>query len=1208
MLYNAFVSYSHAADGKLAPAVQHALHTFAKPWYKLRALRVFRDKTSLSATPGLWPAIQQALSQSEWFLYMASPQAAQSPWVGQEIAWWIANRSCETMLVLLTDGDLAWDDAANDFDWSRTTAAPASLRGRFSCEPLYVDLRWAKTEENLSLRHLQFRAAMLDVAAPIRGRPKDELDGDDVRQQRKNKRWAWSAAVTLAFLAAAATVAAVIAVQQRDRAEARRQVAFSRQVATQSLDSLNAGRLDSALLLALESRNALTAASAATDANTFDARSALLSALAFGAAPIRSYLHGGDLVAFSPDGSRLASASANAIIVWDLAARKAVGRPFASHGDAVFSLAFSPDGKMLASSSRSDGNLRFWNLKTGGPDGQAVTVHDGTAVTLAFSPDGRTLATGGGDKTIVFWDLETRQPIGEPLSGHTSNVVSVAFSGDGKTLASGSWDGTVRLWNVETHVPLGPPLAVEASLGQPFGQVESVAWSPDGRLLAAGGGGGAVLWDVGTSRPASPILKPPGGEVNSVAFSPDGRYLAAGSGARVGTVMLWDVTTQQPSRPPLRGHMSWVDSVAFSPDGATLASGGADDTILVWDLAAAHRLAAMFPGYEGLTDSVALSPDGSIVASGICTETAGTSGGGTECLRSGIRLWDRAAGRELRRLRTGSRAAPTSLVFVDGAARLVSSSCGEGGRGGGCKGIEVQAWDTRNGRAAPYSIDDDRPELDSLVLSPDGKTVAAGGCKSTAGGSTDCDAGEIRLFDVRSRRQIGAPLIGHRRGIRDLAFSPDGQTLASSTLDDVILWNVSTRTPRGRPQAGSAVAFTLDGKTVAVSAPPVSDPPRAITLRDASTGEPIGKLILGDSEVVLRMAFSPDGKLLAVSSVDSEPALSLWDVTRRERLGQPLLWQAGRAFALAFSPDGKSLVAGTEDRGLAAWDVDPESWRRRACEIANRNLTYDEWSQFLGEEPYRATCPTLPIDPGMIEAGRRRAGAGDVEGAIAIFQRARELNPALRIDPRKEAMKFSVEELVADGRYLAESGDVEGGTARLARARQLDPGLSLDPVAEARKLAAPGLAATGERLARQGRIPEALVAFARARELDPALQAPAAAWNALCWNGSLRGHAAEVLDACEHAVASAPENGRFRTSRGVAKAMVQRGGEAIADFEAFLAWEEAEQGHRMGWERRQWLQAQRARHEKWIADLRAGRNPFTPEERKLLLEDANADD
>src|SRR6185436_2647853 len=107
-----------------------------------------------------------------------------------------------------------------------TSAVPRILGGRFPNEPLYVDLRWARKEENLSLRHSQFRAAMLDIAAPVHGRAKDELDGDDVRQQRKNKRWAWSAGIALGIFAVVATIAAVVAVQQRDQAEIRRQVAF----------------------------------------------------------------------------------------------------------------------------------------------------------------------------------------------------------------------------------------------------------------------------------------------------------------------------------------------------------------------------------------------------------------------------------------------------------------------------------------------------------------------------------------------------------------------------------------------------------------------------------------------------------------------------------------------------------------------------------------------------------------------------------------------------------------------------------------------------------------------------------------------------------------------------------------------------------------------------------------------------------------------
>ena len=89
--YDAFVSYSHAADGRLAPALQRGLQSLAKPWYRRRALRVFRDQTSLSASPELWSAIEEALSQARYFVLLASPEAAASRWVDQEVRWWREN-------------------------------------------------------------------------------------------------------------------------------------------------------------------------------------------------------------------------------------------------------------------------------------------------------------------------------------------------------------------------------------------------------------------------------------------------------------------------------------------------------------------------------------------------------------------------------------------------------------------------------------------------------------------------------------------------------------------------------------------------------------------------------------------------------------------------------------------------------------------------------------------------------------------------------------------------------------------------------------------------------------------------------------------------------------------------------------------------------------------------------------------------------------
>src|SRR4249919_2795097 len=123
--YDAFISYSHAKDKPIAAALQSVVQRLGKPWYKRRALRVFRDDTSLSATPHLWPTIEQALEQSRFLIVLASPEAAASPWVGKEIAYWLAHKSVDTLLVALTDGALTWDNAAGDFQWSATTPLPA---------------------------------------------------------------------------------------------------------------------------------------------------------------------------------------------------------------------------------------------------------------------------------------------------------------------------------------------------------------------------------------------------------------------------------------------------------------------------------------------------------------------------------------------------------------------------------------------------------------------------------------------------------------------------------------------------------------------------------------------------------------------------------------------------------------------------------------------------------------------------------------------------------------------------------------------------------------------------------------------------------------------------------------------------------------------------------------------------------------------------
>lgn len=198
-VYDAFISYSHAKDKPVAAVLQSVVQTLGKPWYRRRALRVFRDDTSLSATPSLWPSIEQALAQSRYLILMASPEAAASHWVNKEIAYWLDHKSTETLLIALTDGDLAWDAAAGDFMKRETLPLPPALSGRFPSEPKWIDLRAYRHGANPRDSH--FVEAGADFAAAIHGMPKEDLLSQEVRQQRRALRLAWSAAGSLLLLA-----------------------------------------------------------------------------------------------------------------------------------------------------------------------------------------------------------------------------------------------------------------------------------------------------------------------------------------------------------------------------------------------------------------------------------------------------------------------------------------------------------------------------------------------------------------------------------------------------------------------------------------------------------------------------------------------------------------------------------------------------------------------------------------------------------------------------------------------------------------------------------------------------------------------------------------------------------------------------------------------------------------------------------------------
>jgi WD40 repeat protein len=977
MTYNAFISYSHAADGKLAPALQRAFHRFARPLFKIRALRVFRDTASLSANPALWPAIEQALAGSDHFVLLASPEAARSRWVTREVEWWITHRSVTKLLVALTDGSIAWDAGRSDFAWEQTTALPAVLAGRFTDEPLWVDLRWAKTADDLSIRHSQFRAAVLDLAAPLHGKPKEELDSEEVRQHRKTRLLWRSAVAVLAGLTIAASLLAVYAIgqrneseeqrgradeqrvaagwarngaerrrieaevakgiaqeqtevarTQRDEAVRQRDLALSRQAASQALRTVDR-RLDVALLLGVE---------ASRMADTFDARNALLSALT--QAPfLTSFLPGHraavTAVAFSPDGKVLASGDTQGtVIFWDLERGEMLGRPVAGHRQDVTRLAFSPDGRLLASAS-ADHAVLVWDVARRRPLAPSPLVgHSARVSRMAFSPDGRLMASGDHGGSVRLWDVAARRSAGPPLTGKHRAITALAFAPGGNSLVSGDESGTVALWDLAAPEPAGRTWWERQFF------VIDVASLPDGGVRASGlSGTNLIRWDVGREQlrvnPLSIGGQPPvqGLDTRALAVSASGQTLAVAKpdGALMVVDLAVDREHRQPADPTatLTGaRRSGILAVAVSRDGRRVVSGYRDGTLAVWDTMHEHAIARSLRGpHRKAVTAVAFAPNGTTLASG----SADT-----------LMLWDT---RDLRPIAAldGHTGAVSSAAFSPSGAWMASS---------GHDGV-VRLWDVgkRPAFVRPL-VGHDKKRVKRVVFVRDGRLATVGGDS------------KLLLWDVATGRPLPPALAGHDKGLTSAAFSPDGRTLASGGVDGTVrLWDVASHRPLGSPVVGhrgsvDAIAFSPDGRTIVTAGYDAN-----LVLWDVTERRSLGPpFVLDPTDMDHRksigayVAFSPDGAML-VSGATSR--VVLWHVPSRQPLG-PILhtWAEGTTFAM--SPDG-AVVAATRNESVVLWDVALRSWQQRACRLVNRDLTVEEWTALIGPEiPYRRTCSALP--------------------------------------------------------------------------------------------------------------------------------------------------------------------------------------------------------------------------------------------------------
>ena len=510
-VYDGFISYSHAADGLLAPRLQQALQRFAKPWWKRRALRVFRDESSLSANPHLWSSITEALDTSEWFVLLLSPDAAASPWVNQEIEYWKMHRDPSRILPVLTDGTFAWD-GSNVVG----NAAPQQLEGAFSEEPRWVDLRFAKDEENLDLKHPRFADATADVASTLRGLAKDELASEEVKQHRRTVRTAWAAVVLLVGLGVAAGVAAVQATRSANEARGRALLAAASDVSRSDLDL--------ALLLTLQAAEHLGDGGGSVESalhNIFMVGTEVTPLDVLAEAHAKSFA-----VAQRPGTNQVAvSAAGNQIDLFDIDTGGLLSTFGSSNDDfspSVPGISFDREGSRLAAIDTS-GRVRVWNVETGEQELE-IDTEEGATGRVLFGPDGSTLITSIHTRTV--WNIDSQTVIWtntEKADG--IGGVDISYDHEGRWLAWSARDRSV----VEV---------VELATGEPVWTIPlpgaiAVDFHPTADVLAVKSqGSGTRMYDLASGEPTL-VARIEGVAPTAILFDEDGDRFAVGNDSGV---------------------------------------------------------------------------------------------------------------------------------------------------------------------------------------------------------------------------------------------------------------------------------------------------------------------------------------------------------------------------------------------------------------------------------------------------------------------------------------------------------------------------------------------------------------------------------------------------------------------------------------------------------------------------------------------------
>lgn len=588
---------------------------------------------------------------------------------------------------------------------------------------------------------------------------------------------------------------------------------------------------------------------------------------------------------FSPDSTRIVTASVDgAVKLWDVASGEEL-RTFTGHNGIVVDVKFGLDGTRIVSGAE-DGYVRIWDTQTG----EELQVLDGRrhgpVAAIAVSADGERIISAHSAGVIQVWDAKTKEPL-DTLAGDGAGVHSVAFSPDGHLFFSGGARVT-QLWDAESGlevqcIPESHPIP------------HALAFDRAGRLISGGAGNTVKVLDLASGE-AVRVFRGHTDTVHCVACSLDGRWIISGGDDR--TVRVWSVDTSEVMW-TLRGHAGGILCIAVSPDGQWIASAGNDKTFRIWHHPACEGGRDDFGsplltlrGGPGYSRGLAYAPNGQLHMLGDYSHGVWEPGTGDQIqLRYVEQPYALAVSPDGKQVAFGTAWPVDRTYDPPGHIIVHDTSTGE------------EVWGT-----GPLP---DRTR--AVAYNPDGRHIAAS--------ATDEAARNTGRYGLDIRNAASGMLVtrlrGHDGEVRSIAHDPSGMRIVSASADGtLIVWSVKTGEQqlvlRGHEAAVRCVRFGLDGNLIASAGDDGT-----CRLWDADSGHPLRRFS-GHDGTVFTVAFHPSGKRLVTGGEDG--AIIFWDVETGEAVLK-LRAHGSPVRSISFSPDGTLLASGDLNGTIHMWET-----------------------------------------------------------------------------------------------------------------------------------------------------------------------------------------------------------------------------------------------------------------------------------------------